>query len=582
MMSRELESKVLELADEVCNGTLDEASAAELSRLLDQNPEAQRIYCAYLGVHSELYWSECRLNKAKSGAPLTALDTPPTNWLRNFGIWSLLLLSGVLLGGWGWQAYSLWQQQQERALAKGVVTPKVERMQVAVVSGTRNARWNGGGHSSGAFPGYLDPVFAGEVLWLQDGLAELTFESGVKAILEGPARIELRSDQQVELLGGHLTLLASESPKGFSVLSRGVTLIPESAEFGLVANADLEAELHVFSGKVEAKMGSEWGEFERTRSIPARSVVAFDFANHKVEPIELTETRFVQSLMPPTGPANGIFAREDFEYTAAPLSEQNGGFGWADGWSVLSAEGNDPLATNLVSNGSLRFRGVSAAGNHALIGGQFNRVRRLLSTSFGGVFDSAGLIEDQDGARLIGREGRVVYISYLQRISQQNQGFYGFELHRGDGNRNRVLCVGNGAHLFWEAGPPRSPDRSRPATGWAVTSEFNGVDEYSLMNLGELGPEPSGVVLVVLKITFGANHEDELEVFVDPTLMADETKLQPVARGRGNFAFDRIGLANFDGRKEFSVDHVRVGSSFAAVTQELYDSVTFAGLWPAP
>jgi hypothetical protein len=71
-------------------------------------------------------------------------------------------------------------------------------------------------------------------------------------------------------------------------------------------------------------------------------------------------------------------------------------------------------------------------------------------------------------------------------------------------------------------------------------------------------------------------------VFVDPTLMADETKLQPVARGRGNFAFDRIGLANFDGRKEFSVDHVRVGSSFAAVTQELYDSVTFAGLWPAP
>jgi hypothetical protein len=311
-------------------------------------------------------------------------------------------------------------------------------------------------------------------------------------------------------------------------------------------------------------------------------VVAFDFANHKVEPIELTETRFVQSLMPPTGPANGIFAREDFEYTAAPLSEQNGGFGWADGWSVLSAEGNDPLATNLVSNGSLRFRGVSAAGNHALIGGQFNRVRRLLSTSFGGVFDSAGLIEDQDGARLIGREGRVVYISYLQRISQQNQGFYGFELHRGDGNRNRVLCVGNGAHLFWEAGPPRSPDRSRPATGWAVTSEFNGVDEYSLMNLGELGPEPSGVVLVVLKITFGANHEDELEVFVDPTLMADETKLQPVARGRGNFAFDRIGLANFDGRKEFSVDHVRVGSSFAAVTQELYDSVTFAGLWPAP
>ena len=581
MTSRELESKVLELADEVCNGTLNEVSAAELSRLLDQNPEAQKIYCAYVGIHSELYWSECRLNKAKSGMPLTALDTPPTNWLRNFGIWSLLLLSGVLLGGWGWQAYSAWQQRRERELAKAVEVPRVERLQVAVVSGTRNARWNGGGKNAGAFPGYLDPIFSGEVLWLQDGLAELTFESGVKAILEGPARIEVRSEKQVELLGGHLTVLASDTSQGFSVVSRSVTLIPEAAEFGLVANADQEAELQVFSGKVATDLGSEWGDGERTRSFPARSVVAFDFANRTVQPIELTETRFVQSLMPPTGPANGIFAKEDFEYTAAPLSEQNGGFGWADGWSVISAEGNDPLATNLVSSGSLRFPGVSAAGNHAVINGQFNRVRRLLSTSFGGVFDSAGLTEEQDGARLIGREGRVVYVSYLQRVSQQNQGFYGFELHRGDGNRNRVLCVGHGAHLFWEAGPPRTPDRSRPATGWAVTSEFNGPDEFSLLNLGELGPEPSGVVLVVLKLTFGANNEDELEVFVDPTL-DDESRLQPVARGRGNFAFDRIGLANFDGRKEFSVDHVRVGNSFAAVTQELYDSVTFAGLWPVP
>ena len=56
MSGRDLENRVLELADEVCNGTLDERTAAELSRLLDRNPEAQRKYCAYLGIHSELDW----------------------------------------------------------------------------------------------------------------------------------------------------------------------------------------------------------------------------------------------------------------------------------------------------------------------------------------------------------------------------------------------------------------------------------------------------------------------------------------------------------------------------------------------
>ncbi|MEM8677726.1 MAG: hypothetical protein AAGF97_00095, partial [Planctomycetota bacterium] len=34
----------------------------------------------------------------------------------------------------------------------------------------------------------------------------------------------------------------------------------------------------------------------------------------------------------------------------------------------------------------------------------------------------------------------------------------------------------------------------------------------------------------------------------------------------GNFAFDRLGIACFDGSKIHEVDHVRVGTSFAAVT----------------
>ena len=102
------------------------------------------------------------------------------------------------------------------------------------------------------------------------------------------------------------------------------------------------------------------------------------------------------------------------------------------------------------------------------------------------------------------------------------------------------------------------------------------------MNLGDLGSEPDKVALVVIKLTFGPEHRDELEVYVNPTSLSEEVKSEPVVRGLGNFAFDRVGLANFDGRKEFLVDHVRIGSSFAAVTQELYDSVTFGGLWPKP
>ncbi|MCE2792811.1 MAG: hypothetical protein ACK493_06070 [Planctomycetota bacterium] len=582
MSGRDLENRVLELADEVCNGTLDERTAAELSRLLDRNPEAQRKYCAYLGIHSELDWSEGRFQTAKRGTPLSGLETPPGNWLRNFGIWSLLLLSGVLLGGWSWEAWSSWQRSAATELAAGASLRGQQRAQVAMVSGMRNARWHARGVVGGPSPGFLDPIYAGEVLWLDDGLVELSFESGAKVILEGPAQVQVHTELELELLRGRITLLAADCVEKFNVIRGEVALQPIAAEFGLVASGSESAELQVFDGEVVAQVSDSWKTGGGQTRFGAESVVAIDFAAQELSRVELSNTRFVQSLLPPTGPANGILAKEDFEYTAAPLSEQNGGFGWADGWQVLSAEGNDPLATNLVTSGSLRYVGVSASGNHAVLNGQFNRVRRLLSTSFGGVFDSAGYIEDQDGARLIGREGKTVYIAYLQRISQLNQGFYGFELHRGDGNRNRVLCIGNGAHLFWQPGPPRAPDRSKPATGWAVTSEFNGPEENSVLNLGDLGSEPDKVALVVIKLTFGPEHRDELEVYVNPTSLSEEVKSEPVVRGLGNFAFDRVGLANFDGRKEFLVDHVRIGSSFAAVTQELYDSVTFGGLWPKP
>lgn len=582
MSERELENRILELADQVCNGTLDEEAAAELSRLLDRNSEAQRLYCAYLGLHSELDWSEGRVQAGSRGMPLNGLETPPGSWLRNLGLWSLLLLVGVLLGGWGWQAWSIRQRQSGREPASEMASAEQRRVKVALVSGTRNARWHNREAGRNASPGFLDPIYGGDILWLEDGLVELSLETGAKVILEGPAQVQVHDRSNLELLRGRMTVLAADCLEKFAVVHGDVTLRPLSAEFGLVANGDELAELQVFDGEVVAEVAANWAKSDGLERFGAESVVAIDFAAREFSRVELSNTRFVQSLLPPTGPANGILAKEDFEYTAAPLSEQNGGFGWAEGWQILSAEGNDPLATNLVTSGSLRYAGVSASGNHVVLNGQFNRVRRLLSTSFGGVFDSAGYIEDQDGARLVGREGKVIYISYLQRVSQLNQGFYGFELHRGDGNRNRVLCVGSGAHLFWQPGPPRSPDRSKPATGWAVTSEFNGPEENSVLNLGDLGNEPEKVALVVIKIAFGPEHRDELEVFVNPVSLSDVDECKPVVRGLGNFAFDRVGLANFDGRKEFLVDHVRIGSSFAAVTQELYDSVTFSGLWPKP
>ena len=196
---------------------------------------------------------------------------------------------------------------------------------------------------------------------------------------------------------------------------------------------------------------------------------------------------------------------------------------------------------------SLATRDMISRGGSALQSGQRNRVRRALSTSLGGVFDSAGLVENRDGHRLIGRERHTLYVSFLQRVDQINDVFYGMELHRGDGNHNRVLCIGNGAD----------------DAGYGVTSNYN---SSGAANYPQLGAENTQVNFFVVRIEFGALDRDVVTVYRNPESLLNEHECRPDARLRGNFAFDRISLGNFEGTKVHEVDEIRIGAAYRAVT----------------
>jgi hypothetical protein len=61
-------------------------------------------------------------------------------------------------------------------------------------------------------------------------------------------------------------------------------------------------------------------------------------------------------------------------------------------------------------------------------------------------------------------------------------------------------------------------------------------------------------------------NRDTVEIYRNPESLRDEQVCEPDAVLRGNFAFDRISIANFDGTKTHEVDEVRVGTHFLAVT----------------
>lgn len=456
-------------------------------------------------------------------------------------------------------------------LAQGNVSAEgvaAETLVIARVTATRNCRWS---EASSAI-GFGAELLAGQHLQLDAGLVEITFDGGARVLLEGPAKLHLKvsdpSGPSSILESGRL---AATLPAGWQVApvqtERMGVMIAASGDtdasskglhFGLSADGQGKEEVHVFRGQLEAFLmpalnsGLDEATAFRTVSLGSREAARLLPASTTVAKFFADDDKFVRSISSTGGPQDGLYAYEGFDYPAGQLSGQNGGFGWAGAWADIEAAcPPGELATNVVGEGGLHYPKLRSIGGHATQLAQQNRIRRALSTSLGGVFDSAGLVENQDGQRLVGANGQTVYLSFLQRVSKIDDGFYGLELHRGDGNKNRVLCIGNGAE----------------GAGYGVTSNYNA---YGKTNYARLGKESVTANLIVVKIEYGRQHRDVVTVYRNPRSLLDETvamkEAESVVRLLGNFAFDRISLGNFDETKQHEVDELRVGTTYRAVT----------------
>lgn len=535
------------LVSGLCNGTLAAAECGRLDDLLRTDDGARQFYNNYMFLHAELY-SQHSYRGEQLGATTTAdapvvvaggrrrrRSTRPT-WLAiAVSLVGVATITGLL-------TYSLIVPATPSPSAQAAAEADDARP-VARITATRNCLWQ----LPAEGVGFGSKLVAGQHLRLAAGLAEITFHDGAKVVLEGPATFDVRDADRAELSEGRLAAVVPREARGFAVSTGRVNVVDLGTEFGLMTNSDGDSEVHVFSGLVKAQVLDGNGRQVRMLELNASEAARIQATPAMVAMIPARGDQFVRSLAAASGPHDGLYAYDGFNYPAGPLSDQNGGFGWAGPWFNIAAGGPPEANTNGVSVGSLEYDAMVPLGNRAVQRAQRNRIRRSLSTSVGGVFDTAGLVENQDGVRLIGRDGTTVYLSFLQRVSKTGDVFYGLELHRGDGNFNRVLCIGNGAEQC----------------GYGVTSNYN---VYGLQNFPALGEENTDVNFFVVKITFGPGNRDRVEVFRNPKSLVDENTCTADAVLDGNFAFDRIGIGNFDGTKIHEVDEIRVGTSLLAVT----------------
>ncbi|HVT27691.1 MAG TPA: FecR family protein [Lacipirellulaceae bacterium] len=548
--------ELVRLVGAMCDGTISASDAEQLDSLITSDHEARQFYNNYMFLHAELYSQHASLEAVEkdfgsriSDYGLTIADSAAFNlkseirnpkWTRWFAMAAAFI--GVAAVS-SWLTYSLTSRTAIRGAEIAKANGNRSGNYVARITATRNSLWAGDDKSLG----FGSRLTSGERLELATGLVEITFDDGAVVVLEGPATFDVDSPGRAALHEGRLAATVPKGARGFQVTTARMNVVDLGTEFGVMAEKEGTAEVHVFKGLVKAQLLDEHGHQLRTMELNTAQAARIEPTSSFVARIPARDDEFVRTLSVAAGPHDGLLAYDGFNYPAGPLDEQNGGFGWAGPWFSVEADSKATSSSNGVKTGNLDYEGLTPVGNHAVQTAQQNRIRRSLGTSLGGVFDAAGLVENQDGVRLIGRDGASIYMSFLQRVSKINDVFYGFELNRGDGNGNRVLCIGSGVD----------------GTGYGVTSNFN---VYGQRNFPSLGKENTDVNFFVVKIEFGAGNRDRVEVYRNPASLVDESACKPDAELVGNFAFDRISLGNFHGTKIHEIDEIRMGTTFRAVT----------------
>jgi hypothetical protein len=90
---------------------------------------------------------------------------------------------------------------------------------------------------------------AGQALHLESGLAEITFHTGSRVLLQGPAQFVVQGDNAARLSSGKLVARVPAPAIGFTVKTPAAVITDLGTEFGVDVQAG-QVEAHVFVGEV--------------------------------------------------------------------------------------------------------------------------------------------------------------------------------------------------------------------------------------------------------------------------------------------------------------------------------------------
>ena len=276
--NKEKMAELLELLSAMREGTIGEDDFARLEKLVSEDAEMRKCYLSYVRMCGELRSRTKALDISEIMNVDDSVDL--TDAALDEELW--LALAACERNAVGVEVERPVEKVESRFIEKRKVTEHTRKFSrlsiytaivstaalflllvlvwvvpapapfVATLTDSIGAEWSVESESS--MVGY---DIRADRIELVRGLAHIEFNEGTRVILQAPAVFELESISQAYLESGKISVVLGDEAEGFVIRTAGGTIVDYGTEFGVIAHANGQTEVHVYDGEVGLRSGPD-------------------------------------------------------------------------------------------------------------------------------------------------------------------------------------------------------------------------------------------------------------------------------------------------------------------------------------
>ena len=326
------------LLDATCDGTLDETHIDDLATLLESDKRSLKVFADHIQLRTDIGLL-CRATRSSDGGlarvrATLAQESQPLAFLGGSishstvgytpQAWSLAYLAAAVLLGIGLLIGSLihvsrLEQVANNSLPSAPPVPDAKVESVGRITGMVDCVW--ADRTTETFEHASVPL--GRSYALASGFMEITYNTGAKVILQGPATYGIESTSGGYLSLGKLTARVEDKGPGtrgqgsekanpkseirnpkspgpwllapdplFSIRTPTAVVTDLGTEFGVEVDEDGTTESHVKQGKVDVRIVDAQGRDKKHERVTAGNAVRIEPKSEKFVAVPYSAERF--------------------------------------------------------------------------------------------------------------------------------------------------------------------------------------------------------------------------------------------------------------------------------------------------